>query len=451
MDVLPTCLMSSPKLTKTKTAENLDPASLKKTRGTSSEAASEIAVLSIKVDQEDSIKSWAEEIWAFLKGKEEAAVSISPLNSQTAIKLQEKLKDIGLKLRLDWWADSRVAYFRMPTRIHSRPLAEWLNNVLPGLSASIEGLGCGNQFLVNGGDEKITLEDGSHCVPDAALLIRQDKGGVNVCKHRVLIESMASQTHADGKRKAVRYLTQSNNTVHAVLLLNFKNRPTKSAPKSGPCKAVLEVWARKKSKHPAINFPYDLCGLAEDDASDDEMDEETPDDGQQGGTAPLAQVDQQQQGGQSAETPPLVSTKEATAADSSEDSWNDDTKVDIIEPLLPALTNEEPPVEMKESYLVYDETPGAVLDADMFLDAYYFIRICRMNPGKGLTWEERQIKVPLTPLRKSVEDTVAEYRSELRRIELGRPVKRKAQSGGARATLEVEGPVKKPRATSSEG
>ncbi|CUA68976.1 hypothetical protein RSOLAG22IIIB_13888 [Rhizoctonia solani] len=414
--------MSSPKLTKTKTAESLDPASLKKTRGTSSEAESEIAALSIEVDQKDSIESWAEKIWDFLKGKEEAAVSISPLDSQTAIKLEEALKDIGLKLRLD-----------------CRPLADWLKNVLPDLAASIEELGCGNQFLVNGGDEKITLEDGSHRVPDVGLLIRQDKGGLN--------------KHADGKQKAMRYLTQSNNTVHAVLLLRFKNRPIKGVPKRGPCKAILEVWARTKSKHPAKNFPYDLCGLAEEDASDDEIDEETPDDGQQGGTAPLgasAQVDQEQQGGQSAETPPVVSTNEATAASSSEDSWNDDTMVDI-ESLLPALTNEEALVEMKESYLVYDETPGAALDADMFLDAYYFIRICRMNQGKGLTWAQRQIKVPLTPLRKSVEDTVAECRSEYRRAELPRPVKRKAQSGGARATLEVEGPVKKPRATSSEG
>ncbi|CAE6463065.1 unnamed protein product [Rhizoctonia solani] len=263
---------------------------------------------------------------------------------------------------------------------------------------------------------------------------------------------MASQKHADGKRKAIRYLTQSNNTVHAVLLLDFKNQPIKGVPKRGPCKAILEVWTRTKSKHPAINFPYDLCGLAEDDASDEEIDEETPDDGQQGGTAPLgagAQVDQEQQGGQSAETPAVLSIEEATAANSSEDSWNDDTKVDI-EPLLPAFTD-EPLVEKKESYLVYDETPGAVLDAEMFLDAYYFIRICRKDQEKGLTWAERQIKVPLTPLHEFIRDAVAEDRSDIRRADLPQPAKRKAQSGGARAMLEVEGPVKKPRTTGSEG
>ncbi|KDN35634.1 hypothetical protein RSAG8_11429, partial [Rhizoctonia solani AG-8 WAC10335] len=102
-----------------------------------------------------------------------------------------------------------------------------------------------------------------------------------------------------------------------------------------------------------------------------------------------------------------------------------------------------PEPKIRDTFVVYDETQAQNEEANMYLDAYDFLRVCSLAPNERMANNQRTITIPLRELRDTFVLFIQESRTELR-LKGGHPplaiLKRKAdideEVAGERPSIE---------------
>ncbi|CAE6492804.1 unnamed protein product [Rhizoctonia solani] len=374
---------------------------------------------------ENNLESLELQVATYFANKTTGAVQVSHFRVEEARKLYERFQESGLKLKFDWFAALGKAIYRMPGRLHSLTLGTWTHSVYAGLSDSLKAQpGCKKQSLMFGGDAAITLEDGSIFHPDGYFAIREGQGEGAITRHRVVIESLASQKLAAGRKKAEHYLLKSDQVVHAVILLNFENRPQKGNIDL-PCTATLEVWVRTPTGDNAKDYPWDACHLTR--VVTNNVPSSFTGEGQQVDLVRLSDGPKES----------LNSPDGGNEESDKGSTWSEGvTKVNEAD--LPL----DPRVHRRDELLVYNEVSGsAMVEDELELDVYDFLRPCQEHPDVMTTGEDRTITLPLASLREAIHAALLDDRRDLREaqasLETSKGVKR-GREEEARPTEEVE-------------
>ncbi|KAG8713774.1 hypothetical protein FRC11_011065 [Ceratobasidium sp. 423] len=337
-------------------------------------------------------------------------VIITSIGEKQAEGLADAFEAAGLRVKFEWDAKSRRATIWMADELHSAPLAMWLSREFSRIEEQLDEVcECGEQRLWMGADSKMKYRDNSTFHPDQSLTIQEGPLSTGYTRSPVVFESLNSQSLQDGQKKAKKIIETSKDDVHAVVLLNFEDRPHPNETEAR-CKVTLEVWRREATGDPAIDFPLDSCPWKDKDA--DLSDEWIPKDDN-----PICEANEDDhlanESSSSDEGDDDRSGDYEPNAEPDDESWlaSEVTKVEEFPPTL----EESPPADAVSArpgplrpavgpLVVFNEkNPNREGTAEyLTLDVYDFLRVCALDPEKRIPAEQRGIKVSLRWLRDSI-------------------------------------------------
>ncbi|KAG8706675.1 hypothetical protein FRC09_002289 [Ceratobasidium sp. 395] len=374
---------------------------------------------------DDRVEVCAVQITEF-HSKGESAVSVAPISSEEIEQLYELLSRKGLKIRFDWDSETSTAYVRMPTLLHSAPLATWVANntqlaqnfILRAMEAAKSSH---KPVLFHSSDASILLSNGTKLSPDAAWAVHY-KGDKNIPAKfpvRVVFECSLTQQFSDVLDKTWKFLwaTKVPYLVHKVVIFDFNKDETPTG-KNVLYRLTIQSWVRDAGDNIEAEYPLDNCPLVVEQDSPAPADRKEV--GRKEESTLLERKPASSEGERaSAQKEPAPSERpDDRKAASLSDSWRSDEKTKVDEwPQYHSPRGEKLRIRRREKQVmvVYDEAldtqPGGLA---LRLDAYDLLRACGSQPSNPIPNKHRMLRVPVEPLQELVHLMVLGQREEER-------------------------------------
>ncbi|KAG9126184.1 hypothetical protein FRC07_004538 [Ceratobasidium sp. 392] len=317
------------------------------------------------------IAEWVKEVEQWAKSALAGSYEVSAISWLEATEVQQEVAKRGLKLRI--FGDMRTQLLGTQPRCLTQ------------------------EDVVAMGDTAIHLET-RFVQPDEAFGVKtrhgSNEGDITTLHPRVVFESAVSQSETSAREKGELYLTETRVElqVHAVVILNFKNAPTRlpngTISDDKTCRVTLEVWVRTETND--LDFPLDDCPQVTTPSGG--TDEASPELGSDEDLAPSHLSDTYRS---------LETSFSSTATTST--NWSLGNRKQV-------KRRGEVIVLLDESQPVQAELPNLVFDV------YDFFRICGSDPETTVDPDQRLIDVPLEQLRDIIRGTLSHERYRLQQL-----------------------------------